>query len=127
MIPNGQFFVPRNNIEEAILLLMILLRKVSLNRIEWDPSVLDHLTYALSISGGLRALAYQVEELLPRTIERKDRYEKLALCYYGEGDEWAALNLLRKLLSRAVDPTCVLALLLASKLCGDRNSAEEFG
>ncbi|CDP03773.1 unnamed protein product [Coffea canephora] len=120
-------FVPRNNIEEAILLLMILLRKVSLNRIEWDPSVLDHLTYALSVSGGLRALAYQVEELLPRTIEQKDRYEKLALCYYGEGDEWAALNLLRKLLSRAVDPTCVPALLLASKLCGDSCSYAEDG
>lgn len=120
-------FVPRNNIEEAILLLMILLRKVSLKRIEWDPSVLDHLTYALSISGGLRALAYQVEELLPRTIERKDRYENLALCYYGEGDEWAALNLLRKLLSRAVDPTCVPALLLASKLCGNNCSYAEEG
>ncbi|KAL3517722.1 hypothetical protein ACH5RR_020311 [Cinchona calisaya] len=120
-------FVPRNNIEEAILLLMILLRKVSLKRIEWDPSILDHLTYALSISGGLRALAYQVEELIPRTIERKDRYEKLALCYYGVGDDLAALNLLRKLLSRAADPTCVPALLLASKICGENSSYAEDG
>ncbi|KAK6141501.1 hypothetical protein DH2020_024760 [Rehmannia glutinosa] len=54
-------FVPKNNIEEAILLLIILLRKVTLKRIEWDPSILDHLSYALSISGGLRALANQVK------------------------------------------------------------------
>ncbi|KAK4366105.1 hypothetical protein RND71_013985 [Anisodus tanguticus] len=61
-------FVPRNNIEEAILLLMILVRKISLQRIEWDPSIIDHLSYALSISGGLKTLASKVEELLPRTI-----------------------------------------------------------
>ncbi|KAE8708126.1 rho GDP-dissociation inhibitor 1 [Hibiscus syriacus] len=46
---------PSNNIEEAVLLLMILLRKVSLKRIEWDPSILDHLSFALSISALLMA------------------------------------------------------------------------
>ncbi|KAG6662801.1 hypothetical protein CIPAW_03G268200 [Carya illinoinensis] len=66
-------FIPRNNIEEAILLLMILLRKVSLKRIEWDPSILDHLSFALSVAGDLRALANQVEELPPGIINRKDR------------------------------------------------------
>ncbi|XP_016502307.1 protein NPGR2 [Nicotiana tabacum] len=111
-------FVPRNNIEEAILLLMILLKKISLQRIEWDPSILDHLSYALSISGGLKALANKVEELLPRTIDRQEMYLILALCYYGEEDDFAALDLLRKLFSTE-DHTCVPGLLLASKLCAE--------
>ncbi|KAI3750206.1 hypothetical protein L2E82_20835 [Cichorium intybus] len=58
-------FTPRNNIEEGILLLMILLRKINLKKIEWDPSVFNHLCYALSISGGLGALGKQLEELIP--------------------------------------------------------------
>ena len=53
-------FVPRNNIEKAILLLMILLRKVYFNRIEWDVSILEHLSFALSIAGDLKALANQM-------------------------------------------------------------------
>ncbi|XWS08753.1 hypothetical protein CRYUN_Cryun40dG0028300 [Craigia yunnanensis] len=52
-------FVPRNNIEEAILLLLILLRKFVLKKIGWDPSILDHLTFALSVSGELRAISHQ--------------------------------------------------------------------
>ncbi|KAG5587290.1 hypothetical protein H5410_047724 [Solanum commersonii] len=112
-------FVPRNNIEEAILLLMILLQKISLKRIEWDPSILDHLSYALSISGGLKVLASKVEELLPRTIDRQEMYLILALCYYGGEDDFTALNLLRKLLSSTEDLTCVPGLLLASKVCAE--------
>ncbi|KAJ8535681.1 hypothetical protein K7X08_023401 [Anisodus acutangulus] len=112
-------FVPKTNTEEAILLLMILLRKVTLKIIEWDPSILDHLSYALSISGSLRALANQVEELLPRNIDRRERYHILALCYYGERDNFTALNLLRKLLSTTEDPTCVPGLLLASRVCAE--------
>lgn len=119
-------FVPRNNIEEAILLFMILLRKVSLKRIEWDPSILDHLSFALSVAGDLKALANQVEELLPGIIFRKDRYHTLALCYYGAGENLVALNLLKKLLSGSKDPKCVPALLMASKICGENpNLAEE--
>lgn len=120
-------FVPRNNIEEAILLLMILIRKINLQRIEWDPSILDHLSYALSISGSLGALANQLEELLPRTIDRKESYHTLALCYYGAGDDLAALNLLRKLLSHSEDPTCTQALLFASKICGENSTYAEDG
>lgn len=112
-------FVPRTNIEEAILLLTILLRKGTLQMIEWDPSIFDHLSYALSISGGLLALANQVEELLPRNIDLCERHHILALCYYGEGDNFTALNLLRKLLSSAEDPTCVPGLLLASRICAE--------
>ncbi|XVF72055.1 hypothetical protein PTKIN_Ptkin12aG0090700 [Pterospermum kingtungense] len=129
--PNLRFqmdssFVPRNNIEEAILLLMILLRKVTLKRIEWDPSILDHLSFAFSMSGDLRALAKQIEELLPGVISRKERYQILALCYYGAGEDLVALNLLRKLLNSREDPHCVPALLIASKICGEKpNLAEE--
>ncbi|XWS76215.1 hypothetical protein CRYUN_Cryun01aG0156700 [Craigia yunnanensis] len=119
-------FVPRNNIEEAILLLMILLRKVSLKRIEWDPSILDHLSFALSMSGDLRALAKQIEELLPGVINRKERYHILALCYYGAGEDLVALNLLRKLLNSREDPHCAPGLLIASRICGEKpNLAEE--
>ncbi|KAK9039212.1 hypothetical protein V6N11_024045 [Hibiscus sabdariffa] len=118
-------FVPRNNIEEAILLLMILLRKNYLKRIEWDPSILDHLSFALSLSGDLKALANQVEEQLPGLISRKERYHYLALCYYGAGEDLVALNLLRKLFS-VEGPRCVPALLMASRICGDKpNLAEE--
>ncbi|WOL09955.1 hypothetical protein Cni_G18709 [Canna indica] len=120
-------FIPRNNIEEAVLLLIILLRKFALKRIEWDPSVISHLTFALSMSGQLISLANQVEELLPGVLERKEQYYTLALCYLGEDDDLAALNLLRKLLSAAEDPNCVKALLLASKVCGENNSCAEEG
>ncbi|CAN4102043.1 unnamed protein product [Withania somnifera] len=120
-------FVPRTNVEEAILLLMILLRKGTLQMIEWDPSIIDHLSYALSISGGLGTLANQVEELLPRNIDLCERHHILALCYYGEGDNFTALNLLRKLLSSAEDPTCVPGLLLASRICGESLECAEDG
>ncbi|MED6188332.1 hypothetical protein PIB30_084960 [Stylosanthes scabra] len=110
-------FVPRNNIEEAILLLMILLRKVTLNRIEWDPSILDHLSFALSVYGDLTVLANQFEELLPGTIHRKERFYDLALCYYGAGKNVEALDLLRKVLRSREDPRHVPSLLMASKIC----------
>ncbi|KAJ6711100.1 PROTEIN NPGR2 [Salix koriyanagi] len=120
-------FVPKNNIEEAILLLMILLRKIILKRIERDPSILDHLSFALSVSGGLKALARQVEELLPGIIDRNERYHILSLCYYGAGEELIALDLLRKLLHVNEDPNCVPALLMASKICGKTPKLAEEG
>ncbi|KAL6953256.1 Tetratricopeptide repeat protein 7B [Sarracenia purpurea var. burkii] len=121
-------FVPRNNIEEAILLLMILLRKVSLKKIEWDPSIMDHLSYALSVSGELRALANRVEELIPGIMDQKETYLTLALCYYGDNENLTALNLLRKLLHGRGDyPHCVPALLMASKICGENPKYAEEG
>lgn len=120
-------FVPRNSLEEAILLLMILLRKVSLKRIPWDPSILDHLSFALSVSGETRALANKVEELLPAFMDRRERFYKLALCYYGAGEDSVALDLLRKLLSNSEDPMCFPALLLASKICGEKLGHAEEG
>lgn len=120
-------FTPMNNVEEAVLLLMILLRKFALKRVKWDPSIIDHLTFALSVSGQLDTLACQVEELLPGVMERKERYYTLALCYLGHGDELTALNLLKKILSVREDPNCVKALLLAAKVCGETDAYADEG
>ncbi|KAI3667998.1 hypothetical protein L6452_43069 [Arctium lappa] len=119
-------FVPRNNIEEAILLLMMLLRKVSLKMIEWDPMVLDHLSYATAICGGLGALCTQLEELPPGVIDEKERYLLLALCYHGQGDDSSALQLLRNIYKHP-GPHCGPALLLASKICAENLSSCEEG
>ncbi|KAF3457865.1 hypothetical protein FNV43_RR02525 [Rhamnella rubrinervis] len=112
-------FVPRNNLEEAILLLLVLLRKYVFGKIQWDPSVIDHLSYALSVSGELRPLAHQVEELPPDTIERKERFCTLAFCYYEEGKHLVALNLLRNILNDRQNTDCIQELLLASKICSE--------
>ncbi|XP_068662564.1 protein NPGR2 isoform X1 [Aristolochia californica] len=120
-------FIPKSNIEEAVLLLLILLRSCLQKRIAWDPSIMDHLTFALSVSGELKVLANQIEGLLPGVLDRKERYYTLALCYFGEGEDLVALNLLKKLLSSREDPNCVEALLLASKICGDKNGYAEEG
>uniref|UniRef100_A0A5B7AIR5 Putative tetratricopeptide repeat protein 7A-like n=1 Tax=Davidia involucrata TaxID=16924 RepID=A0A5B7AIR5_DAVIN len=120
-------FVPRNNIEEAVLLLLILLRKFVLRRIGWDPSILDHLCFALSIAGELKVLAQQVEELPPGILERKERYCTLALCYYGADDYMVALNLLRNLLNNRENHNCIFELLLASKICGENPDCLEEG
>lgn len=119
-------FIPRNNIEEAVLLLLLILQKFSLKRIEWDPSILNHLFFALSIAGEFQSLAYQVEELPPGIIEEKEKYNSLALSYYAEGDNVIALNLLRNLLNNRENHISTTELLLASKICTEiPNSLEE--
>ncbi|CAN1760238.1 Protein NPGR2 [Linum perenne] len=120
-------FVPRNNIEEAVLLLLILLRKFALRKIGWDPSVMDHLSFALSVSGELRSLAYQVEELLPGTIDRQERFCTLSLCYNGDGDNEVALNLLRNFLKDRKNKSCTMELLLASKICAENSMCVDEG
>lgn len=110
-------FVPRNNIEEAILLLMILLRKSNLKRIEQDPSVMHHLTFALSMSGQLIPLAGQFEELLPGVLDKKEWLYSVALCYLAEEDDLSALNLLKIILKSGEDSVQLIELLLASKAC----------
>ncbi|KAG9446890.1 hypothetical protein H6P81_013018 [Aristolochia fimbriata] len=120
-------FIPKSNIEEAVLLLLILLRNCAQKRIQWDPSLVDHLTFALSVSGELTVLANQIEGLLPGVLSRKEKYYTLALCYFGEGEDLTSLNLLKKLLSTKEDPNCVEALLLASKICGDKKGYAEEG
>ncbi|KAK9287593.1 hypothetical protein L1049_016028 [Liquidambar formosana] len=120
-------FVPRNNIEEAILLLLILLRKFVLGRIGWDPSIMDHLSFALAVSGEFRALAHRIEELFPGNIEREERYRTLALCYYGEGEDMVALNVLRNLFNSRENPKFTLDLLLAAKICAENKDCAEEG
>ncbi|EEF33550.1 protein NPGR2 [Ricinus communis] len=120
-------FVPRNNVEEAVLLLLILLRKFAYRRIGWDPTIIDHLSFALSVSGELRALAHQIEELLPGILERRERYCTLALCYHGEGEDVVALNLLRNLLNNRENPDCIMELLLASRICAEKMISVEEG
>ncbi|CAG7886851.1 unnamed protein product [Brassica rapa] len=120
-------FIPRNNVEEAILLLMLLLRKVNQKRISWDASILDHLTFALTMAGDLTALAKQLEELSPEILDQRELYHTLSLCYHGAGEGLVALGLLRKLFSEKEDPNRISGLLMASKICGERPSLAEEG
>ncbi|KAK9691358.1 hypothetical protein RND81_09G192100 [Saponaria officinalis] len=112
-------YIPRNNLEEAILLLMILMRKCALGKTKWDPSVMEHLTFALSLCNQTSVLALQLEEVLPGTFNRIDRWNALALCHSGAGDNKEALNLLRKSLHENERPDDLTALLLASKICSE--------
>ncbi|XP_021721869.1 protein NPGR2-like isoform X2 [Chenopodium quinoa] len=119
-------YVPSDNIEEAILLLLLLLKKFLQRRIDWDPSIVDHLSFALSTSGDLSILARQLEELPAGAIDRKENYSSLALCYHGLGEDKVSLNLLRNLLNDREIHNCTHELLLASKICAkDSNFAEE--
>ncbi|GLJ53496.1 hypothetical protein SUGI_1141350 [Cryptomeria japonica] len=115
-------YIPKNNMEEAILLLLILLRKFALKKIPWDPTIMEHLTFALSTTGQFGTLANQVEELVPRIYNRTDRWYTLALCYSAGGQDEVALNLLKKSVSRNEKPDFIPALLLASKIsCKNSN------
>ncbi|KAL7612173.1 hypothetical protein Lser_V15G05999 [Lactuca serriola] len=124
-------YVPKNNVEEAILLLLILLRKIVIGIIEWDPSIYHHLSFALSISHDLKSLAHQIEEFPPGIIEKKERYSTLALCYYGEDEDMVSLNLLRSLLNNQEKSenqhNFVLEMLLASKICIDQSDSLQEG
>lgn len=111
-------FIPRNNIEEAILLLFILLKNFALKKIPWDPTIMDHLTFALSMSGQFDTLAEKIEEVLPGIYNRSDRWYTLALCYSAAGQDDIALNLVRKTLDLSEKPDHSPAALLAAKLCG---------
>ncbi|KAF5203966.1 Npg1, partial [Thalictrum thalictroides] len=112
-------YVPKNNLEEAILLLMILLRKCCLGRINWDPSIMEHFTFALSLCGKTSILARQLEEVLPGIFHRCDRWNALALSYSAAGQNKVALNLLRKSLHKHEKPDDLIALLLSAKICSE--------
>lgn len=109
---------PENNIEEAILLLFILFEKVTSKKICWDPEIMDHLTFALSISKQYQSLAGYVEQILPGINTRRERWYLLALCYSASGLEISALNLLRKALGRSENNKDHFpSLILGAKLC----------
>ncbi|XVF58493.1 hypothetical protein PTKIN_Ptkin07bG0070400 [Pterospermum kingtungense] len=112
-------YVPKNNLEEAVLLLMVLIRKVHQSTIQWDPSIMDYLIYALSLCSQTSVLSKQLEELKPGVFHRIDRWNTLALCCSGAGQNNAALNLLRKSLHQHERPNDLIALLLAAKICSE--------
>ncbi|KAK4797284.1 hypothetical protein SAY86_029610 [Trapa natans] len=116
-VQDDDSYIPRKNLEEAILLLMILLRKFCLNLLKWDSSVMEHLTFALSLCGQTSVLAKQFEEIMPGVYHRIDRWNTLALCYCAVGQNEVALNLLRKSLHKHERPDDLTALLLAAKIC----------
>ncbi|KAK3183953.1 hypothetical protein Dsin_031239 [Dipteronia sinensis] len=112
-------YVPKNNLEESILLLMILMRKHHLGKIKWDPSVMEHLSFALTLCSQTSVLAKQFEEIMPGVFPRVDRWYSLALCYSAAGQNKVALNLLRKSLHKHEQPDDLRALLLAAKICNE--------
>lgn len=112
-------YVPRNSLEEAILLLMIIMRKFNLGKTKWDPSVLEHLTFALSLCSQTSVLAKQLEEVIPGAIHRIDRWKTLALSFNGAGQCNSALDLLRKSLHQHEEPNDIISLLLAAKICSE--------
>lgn len=90
-----------NCIEEAILLLLALMQKVAFGEIKWDAEIMDHLTFALSVSGHFELLAAHVEQVSPGIYERAERWYFLALCYAAAGQNEVALNLLKKVSSQS--------------------------
>ncbi|GMP71016.1 hypothetical protein CsSME_00029597 [Camellia sinensis var. sinensis] len=112
-------YVLRNNLEEAILLLMILMRKFYLGKTKWDPSVMEHLAFALSLCSQTSVLAKQLEEIMPGVFHRANRWKAMALCYSGAGQNKVALNLLRKSLHKHEKPDDLTSLLLAAKICSE--------
>ncbi|KAL2895022.1 Protein NPGR1 [Bienertia sinuspersici] len=120
---------PRNNLEEAILLLFILIRKTARNDIEWDPDIMDHLTFALSMCNGFEFLAHRVEQVLPGIYNRAERWYILALCYSAAGQNKTALDLVRKINghSESKHKPHIPSLLLGAKLCMDESDLAEEG
>ncbi|KAI3468939.1 hypothetical protein Pfo_025602 [Paulownia fortunei] len=112
-------YVPKNNLEEAILLLMILMRKFYLGKAKWDPSVLEHLTVALSLCSQTSVLAKQLEEVMPGEIHRIDRWKAMALSLSGAGQNDSALDLLRKSIHKHEEPNDIMSSLLAAKICSE--------
>jgi tetratricopeptide repeat protein 7 len=122
----GGSFVPANNLEEAILLLVILLRKCNTKQIEWDPSLVHHLTFAMSMSSQFEMLTREYEEILLSLLDKKERLYSLALCYFNEENDETAIHLLKQIVhskeveSGSSDPVILNSLLLASKFCSDK-------
>lgn len=112
---------PKNNTEEAILLLFILMRKVAFREIDWDPEIMEHLTYALSVSEQFEFLADHVEQAYPGIYNRAERWHILALCYSAAGQNEVALNLLKKVSgsSEAKHKPHLPSLLLGAKLASE--------
>ncbi|KAG6400352.1 hypothetical protein SASPL_137179 [Salvia splendens] len=116
--PIGATF-PESSMEESILLLFILMQKVVYGEIEWDPEIMDHLTFALTMCGEFEPLADHVEQVLPGIYNRAERWYFLALCYSAAGQNSTALNLLKKVsgLSESNHKPHLASFLLGAKVC----------
>ncbi|KAL2318451.1 hypothetical protein Fmac_032327 [Flemingia macrophylla] len=110
---------PMSGTEEAIILLLILSGKMALQEIDWDPEIMDHLTFSLSITGMFETLADNVEKILPGVYDRAERWYFLALCYSAAGHCEVALNLLTKACgsSEAKHRPHFPSFLFGAKLC----------
>ncbi|KAK6920243.1 WRC domain [Dillenia turbinata] len=93
-------YIHKNKLEETILLLMVLMRKFYLGKIKWDPSIMEHLTFALSVCCQTSLSAKEYEELVPGVIHRIDQCKALSFCHTGAEQNSTALNLLRKSLHK---------------------------
>ncbi|PKA49817.1 putative UDP-N-acetylglucosamine--peptide N-acetylglucosaminyltransferase SEC [Apostasia shenzhenica] len=120
---------PKNNIEEAVFLLFILMRKIASEEISGDPEIMNHLTFALSLSGCFESLATYVEQILPGILSRYERWYLLSLCYSSAGLNDAALNILRKTFCRSEmkKRDHFPSLLLGAKLCRTNPDLAEEG
>lgn len=119
---------PKSNLEEAILLLFVLMSKMLNGQIGWDSEVMSHLTFALTISGNFKAVADHIEQVLPGVYTRVERWYLLALCYSAAGQNDTALNLVKKISGclEANQEPHVPSLLLGAKLCSqDLQQAHE--
>ncbi|URE36075.1 TPR [Musa troglodytarum] len=116
------YAVPTSNIEEAILLLLILMRKVTFQEISWDPEIMNHLIYGFSLTGQFEVLAGHVEQILPGIYDRVERWYVLALCYHAAGLDDDALNVVRKALSYSEKKhkPHLPSVILGAKLCCKR-------
>ncbi|CAL0327106.1 unnamed protein product [Lupinus luteus] len=114
----------KSNVEESILLLLILMSKMLIQEIDWDAEVMDHLTFALSITGMFETLADCVEQILPGIFDRAERWYFLALCYSAAGHNETALNLLRKACgsSEGARRPHFPSFLFGAKLCSQHHS-----
>ncbi|KAK1269173.1 hypothetical protein QJS04_geneDACA006265 [Acorus gramineus] len=110
---------PKNNMEESILLLLILMRKIAFQEIVWDSEIINHLAFALSVSGQFEILADHYEQVLPGIYHREERWYLLALCYSAACQDDVAISLLRHTLnlSKTKQEVHLQSLLLGAKLC----------
>ncbi|GAB2228391.1 hypothetical protein Drorol1_Dr00010229 [Drosera rotundifolia] len=112
---------PKSNLEEAILLLFILMKKVADQEIGWDSEILDHLTFALSMCGEFEILADHVEQTLPGIFDRVEKWYTLDLCYCSANQNKVALDLVKKATgsSESNRQPHIRSLLLGAKLCSE--------
>ncbi|MBA0765180.1 hypothetical protein Gotri_014429, partial [Gossypium trilobum] len=120
---------PNGNMEEAILLLLVLMQKVAYGEINWDSDIMDHLIFALTVTGQFELLGSYVEQALPGIYERANRWYLLALCYAAAGQNEVALNLLKKVSgqSEAKHKPHIPALLFGAKLSSQDPKHAHYG